>query len=199
MKLYVRKIEDLQDRPEELLEEIRVGKIHACKRENKKQELIAAGHLIREALCDYGYALPEGPLEFLYNCYGKPYLPGNPLYFSLSHSGDYVICAVSEEEIGADIEKNEPVSEGIAGKILTESETSEWESLPKSDDAAQLRTDWLIQKWTEKESIAKLLGGGLHIRFQTLSASDYDVVTEVRDGYRITVARYKEKQRSLQY
>ncbi len=189
MKIYVRKIDELQDRPEELLEDIRRGKINACKRESKKHELIAAGHLLREALSDYGYALPEGPLEFVYNCYGKPYLQENPLYFSLSHSGDCVLCAVSEEEIGADIEKIEPVSEGIARKILTESETLEWESLPKTEDAEMLRTDWLIQKWTEKESIAKLLGGGLHIRFQTLSAKDYDVVTEVRDGYRITVAR----------
>jgi phosphopantetheinyl transferase (holo-ACP synthase) len=44
---------------------------------------------------------------------GKPYIKSRPFYYNLSHSGDYVICAVSDCEIGVDIQK---MSNGIGVK-----------------------------------------------------------------------------------
>ena len=37
-----------------------------------------------------------------YNEYGKPYLESGGLFFNLSHSGEYVACAISDKEIGID-------------------------------------------------------------------------------------------------
>ena len=37
---------------------------------------------------------------------GKPFIVGvENVFFNISHSGDYVVCSVSDREIGIDIEK----------------------------------------------------------------------------------------------
>lgn len=45
-------------------------------------------------------------IEFNANKYGKPFLKGNyKLYFNVSHSGDWIVCAIDDEPVGIDIEK----------------------------------------------------------------------------------------------
>ncbi|MDR3312416.1 MAG: 4'-phosphopantetheinyl transferase superfamily protein [Spirochaetaceae bacterium] len=41
--------------------------------------------------------------EVLYGERGKPYLSGGP-HFNLSHSGDFICCAVSDSPVGVDLE-----------------------------------------------------------------------------------------------
>ena len=48
--------------------------------------------------------------ELTYSTKGKPLLEGADVSFNISHSGDYVVCAVADQqEIGVDIEKIEEV------------------------------------------------------------------------------------------
>ena len=53
----------------------------------------------------------QSPVEtdYTYGRLGKPYFKNLPWYFSMSHSGEYVFCAVSEREVGADIQKCKPL------------------------------------------------------------------------------------------
>ena len=45
-------------------------------------------------------------LKFEKNQYGKPYLSEHPdFYFNISHSGEYVLCAIDNNPIGVDIEE----------------------------------------------------------------------------------------------
>ena len=38
---------------------------------------------------------------------GKPFLPGLPdIHFNLSHSGDYIACAFSDQEVGLDLQEH---------------------------------------------------------------------------------------------
>ncbi|MCI9438396.1 MAG: 4'-phosphopantetheinyl transferase superfamily protein [Lachnospiraceae bacterium] len=54
-------------------------------------------------------ALQDKPpllLAYRYGKEGKPYLRDMPFYFNLSHSGEYVLCVIATEEIGADIQQH---------------------------------------------------------------------------------------------
>jgi 4'-phosphopantetheinyl transferase len=56
------------------------------------------------------------------NEYGKPFLKNQSLYFNLSHSDNYVICAVSKFSVGADIEKINQRIKSISQAFLSVSE-----------------------------------------------------------------------------
>lgn len=84
--------------------------------------------------------------------YGKPYFPNLPIHFSLSHSGIYAVCAISDNEIGIDIEQKERCKKNIARAILTEYEKSFY------DDTSEM----LCSYWTAKEAVLKLFGTGFH-------------------------------------
>ena len=87
--------------------------------------------------------------EIIYNEYGKPYLKNNEIYFNLSNSHDYSVCAVSDSEVGIDIEKI-TFKANIIDKICTEDEKK---LIKNADDFTKI--------WTKKESFLKYLGIGL--------------------------------------
>ena len=43
--------------------------------------------------------------DIFYNENRKPYVKNNPIYFNISHSGEYIVCVVSDKEIGVDIQE----------------------------------------------------------------------------------------------
>ena len=79
-------------------------------------------------------------------------------YFSISHSENAVAVVLSRKPIGVDIELLRPTKNGFIEKVLTKKEQTEFSSIPQED-----QTEYLIGKWTEKESIFKAYEEG---RFQ---------------------------------
>lgn len=79
---------------------------------------------------------------------GKPYCKNADIEFSISHSGDYAVCAVSDKPIGIDIQKIAHYSEKTAKRVCSEKELSEIE---KSED----KDAEFIKLWTKKEAILK--------------------------------------------
>ena len=62
--------------------------------------------LVRFALKRY-WRLTSGDYRIARGEKGKPFIVGvENVFFNISHSGDYVVCSVSDREIGIDIEKN---------------------------------------------------------------------------------------------
>lgn len=98
--------------------------------------------------------VPPGDIVFSRNENGKP-LPNLPLHFNCSHSGDYVACAVSEREIGLDMERIRPVHQRME-RTLTEAERQWLARLP-----VQARDEGFLRLWTLKESWIKCRGGRL--------------------------------------
>ncbi|MDO4978862.1 MAG: 4'-phosphopantetheinyl transferase superfamily protein [Candidatus Saccharibacteria bacterium] len=84
------------------------------------------------------------------NEYGKPYLKGNPVFFSISHSGPYTICAISDQEIGIDLEEN-VIRDRIVDRFFT----------TKEQDSVKNNPDSFAEIWTLKEAYSKYLGTGL--------------------------------------
>lgn len=93
------------------------------------------------------------PLTFTYNENGKPYLKN--IYFNISHSGDYVMCAISNEEIGCDIEKIKEIDMKIAKRFFCE---SEYQNIITTKD-----DDLFFKYWTLKESYMKNVALGLSL------------------------------------
>ncbi|MBP2077294.1 4'-phosphopantetheinyl transferase family protein [Oceanobacillus polygoni] len=91
------------------------------------------------------------------NAYGKPYFPDYPsIQFNISHSGDFVVCAVNDQQVGIDVEKVKAFDLCMAKQLFTEFEY--WEIL-----AAENKSLACYDFWTMKESYVKALGKGLAI------------------------------------
>ena len=100
---------------------------------------------------DERYGIKES-VSFVYNKNGKPYLKEYPrVFFSISHCKGGVACALSDAEIGIDIQDVRPFDIGLAGRVCTQAELK---LLAEASDPARLFT----RLWTQKESRAKAEG-----------------------------------------
>lgn len=82
-----------------------------------------------------------------YNPHGKPQTEG--IFFNASHSGDYVVLALCDREIGVDIEKVRPIRPLLLRKTLSEEEQKIAEK------------EGFFKLWTLKESLLKCVGTGI--------------------------------------
>lgn len=96
--------------------------------------------------------------ELEYNEYGKPYLVGNPLFFNLSHSGEYTACVISDKEVGIDIQKV-GMKEHAMRKVCTAEELA---SIKTAEDFTRI--------WTIKESYAKANGMGVSFGLKNIDS-----------------------------
>ena len=155
---------------------------------------------LRSILSSYLDADP-GEIRFLYGPYGKPEIKGRPtnenIKFNISHSGDFILYAVSiDREIGADIEQIRSINgrERIVSRFFT---VSEQEALDAFDEKEQLTA--FYKWWTQKEAIIKALGTGLSCDITKFSvninpiepAAILDTQDDLKDiwGYQLTTLR----------
>ena len=87
---------------------------------------------------------------------GQPYLLQYPhIHFNISHSGDYVACAVGKEPLGLDIQIHlDRDCRRTARRIMNPAEWSAYE-------ASGFQNEYFYQCWTRKESYLKYTGEGL--------------------------------------
>ena len=85
---------------------------------------------------------------------GKPYFPGCPVEYSLSHCRGLVCCALSLSPVGVDAEAPRTVSPALLRRVCTQEELS-W--LTAQQDLQQA----FLSLWTLKESVMKLSGQGI--------------------------------------
>lgn len=111
--------------------------------------------------------LKNSEIQFEQNTYGKPYLKGfEEFHFNVSHSGEWVVCAVSDSVVGVDVEKIKPTDYNISKRFFTEDE-NEYLICMKG----QQKLDSFYDLWTLKESYIKAIGKGLH-----MSLTDFSIV-----------------------
>lgn len=93
---------------------------------------------------------------------GKPYFPGCPVEYSLSHCRGLVCCALSLSPVGVDAEAPRTFSPALLRRVCTQEELS-W--LTAQQDQQQA----FLSLWTLKESVMKLSGQGIGYGFQRAS------------------------------
>lgn len=151
----------------------RKEKILRCKNEKDKQRSLLAGILLQDALRNKGI----GPdvQQFAVNAYGRPYLIGREdICFNISHSYDMVVCVVSDQEVGIDIEHRLRIRERMKTSTFdrlvqhacTVEEYAAYQSCMKQGLAQQ--EEFFLKLWTRKESMSKAKGIGLGIGFSNL-------------------------------
>ena len=100
---------------------------------------------------------------------GKPYIDNCGVHFNLSHCGNIVLAAFSDEEIGVDVELASRSGNAVIERIFTRGER-DYIGLARSEPEARRR---FCEIWTAKEAFMKLQGAGLlgRMDFDTADAS----------------------------
>lgn len=117
---------------------------------------LAGEQVIRYLLSRYFY-LSKGDFLIVRREHGKPFLEGvDNIFYNISHSGDYLVCALSDSEVGVDIEKRAVARMEVARRFFHPNEIIQLECLGKSEQN-QLFFDY----WSVKECFLKYTGSGL--------------------------------------
>ncbi|MDE6690924.1 MAG: 4'-phosphopantetheinyl transferase superfamily protein [Clostridia bacterium] len=137
-----------------LVDRERREKVNALVPRDKKNASLAAGVILPIALKKCGIT---GEVRIENGLWEKPRLISpQGVYFNLSHSGEWTVAAVSDNEIGVDIQQVKPVDMRLATRFFAEDERRQIES---AGDGA---TELFYRLWTVKEAYLKALGTGLN-------------------------------------
>jgi 4'-phosphopantetheinyl transferase len=169
MKIYAVRVLDIN---EEIINKIclftDLDKRHKVQKYINKKDKIRTliGEVLLKTIIFEELKISNEYIKFDKNQYGKPFLKKYENFnFNISHSGDYVLCAVDNKTLGIDIEeiKNNEYKE-LAKNFFT---TKEYEYIVNQDIDLQLNKFYKI--WTLKESYIKCLGYGLSIPLKSFS------------------------------
>lgn len=162
MKIYLININDVTEKELshwfDCMSDSRKEEVRNIKNKSKYVSKIISDHICRKSVSEF-CGIPENKIVFSKNEYGKPFANGTNAHFSVSHSGELVICAVSENEIGIDIEKKREIRPDISKRFATDSE----------NEYIGNDTDRLFEIWTLKEAYFKCTGTGLGADIKTVS------------------------------
>ena len=99
------------------------------------------------------------------------------LFFNISHSKDYCVLALADEEVGVDIQEIKPLKTNIPKRFFTEYDN---EYIDQSEEG---RIERFTEVWSAKESFAKLTGNGIGEGFATFY-EDFErmVIIDIKNG-----------------
>lgn len=104
--------------------------------------------LIKDCFEEYGLQRPQ----VLRSAKGKPYVEGK-VHVSVSHSGKYFVCIISDVPVGIDIQEYRNARfDKIADRYFTEAEKAYIDETGESG---------FFSIWTRKEAYSKLTGEGI--------------------------------------
>jgi 4'-phosphopantetheinyl transferase len=115
-------------------------------------------HALLRLVLSRRLSVPPLDLDFSSGSHNKPFLPGNPLYFNLSHTKEAFAFAVSKRfYVGIDLEN---INRNIDFNIIADTcfNTSERKFMNKLSTKSRERFFLL---WTRKEAFLKATGTGL--------------------------------------
>ena len=164
---YCRVAGDPPTVPEALLSSYRKEKLDVQTAPSARRESVFSELLLCCALCDSGFQI-DGPLEISEGEHGKPFLTGREVFFNLSHSSDMLLCALSDCEVGADVQIRSEAKLPLMERFFAEDERAYVLSAQDTDDA-------FTEIWTEKESWIKRCGLGLALPLRSFSVLDKNI------------------------
>ena len=147
----------------------RIKEIDSCKNEKVKRQKFYAWALLEKCAESLGFTPHNLSFKKLEN--GKWVC--SDFEFSISHSEDVVAVAIDNKKIGVDIQIDTNINcEVFAKKILTNSEFSLFENLSKEQ-----KHEFLLEKWTQKESVYKMLENK-DLKISQINCNNYSIFTK---------------------
>lgn len=131
------------DEPEAFFSE-QLGFSSDKKLEKRRLEHLAGRFLLQHLSPDFPFSRMEISRP------GKPFVPGNSLHFSISHSFPYVAVAIDEQPVGIDVQVFQEKISRLKEKFLSPAEQALFEN----------GTEQLTLAWTAKEAAFKWFGMG---------------------------------------
>lgn len=130
------------------------SRILSLKDEDDRRRRLCAAAALDACLQTVG--LRETDVTVATGEHGKPFLPAYPdVHFSVSHSGNWAVCALDAEAVGIDVERLRAVRyKALAARHFTAEENA-WLAAQADERRAFFRL------WTAKESVLKAHGTGL--------------------------------------
>lgn len=163
-------------------EETRRAKADKLKKKPAKKLSIAAGELVRNAIAKE-FNIPASDIRFRVDNNGKPYTDNAPVHFSISHSKNIAVCAISDRPVGIDIEYIRDVNLNIAKRQFA------------PDELRYVFEKWDLSKrrffevWTRKEAYVKLIGKGVSYFPNFSVMGNNKIETHIRDRYIVSIAK----------
>ena len=165
-----------------LLSPERQQRVNAIGNEDNRKRTVAAEWLARTELGKRLNVAPEAvPLTVDED--GRPYVEGNPLYCSLSHSGAWAVCAIADKPVGVDVEVIRGTQEKYMQRICNDDELR---YIRYGDEGCFHR---FFECWTAKEALFKLTGNGPLLALSRFALPEDTALDHVvRNGCAVTVA-----------
>lgn len=141
----------------------------------KKDKMLSLGAelLLKKALSDFGVH----KFDVSYKPYGKPYIKDSGLCFNLSHSEEKVMCVVSENHVGCDVEKITDIELEIAKRFFY---TTEYDEIAKLKNVSEQK-NMFFRLWTLKESFMKATGLGMKLALDSFRIDLSDEITVIQN------------------
>jgi len=184
--------EALQKKVYSRLPLVRQLKADACLFPDAKAASLAAGFLMEYALKKQ--ELQTARIEYAKN--GAPLIlsADRKLYISVSHSGDYAACVISDKPVGVDIQQFRKVRRGVLRHFCSEEEkNSFWLPYEKTDEDVFLSAaaaEIFMRQWAAKESYMKMTGEGMQLGFdQLVFENDGQLIRDRKERYRSALVR----------
>ena len=148
----------------------------------KSKERIIGHYFIKKELSKQ-LKKPISEIEFKYNAHNKPYID-NAFYFNISHSGKYIILAISNLPIGVDIESFKKINPKLINRIATKEDIESFDN--RNYDLEFLKL------WTLKEAYFKFIGTGItNLKAVTKNQiySRCNVLTTINENFVLTIIK----------
>jgi len=144
------------------------GEVHVWRARTEWRE---AGSILLRLLARYA-GLAADEIRLARTPQGKPFLPGSPLRFNLSHTSGLSLFAFAREtDVGVDVEAVRAHIEPLA---IAERFFAPAEIKALREREADARLELFYRLWVRKEAYVKGIGGGL-----TLGLSGFTVSPQV--------------------
>lgn len=120
--------------------------------------LYSVGKILAKKIIAENFNILPVEVEFFIDKYQRPFVKNSQVKdfdFNISHSGEYVVLAVSDKRIGIDIERIKPIDLELSKDVFHDRE------IAYLQQGRQKKQERFFEIWTLKEAFVKMIGEGL--------------------------------------